>query len=594
MSYLDLPLWKQFLLTCEDHLLGNLILFLWLRVLFHMPSAKQLFKKLPLLLFLAPATAAVNWGMAGILQNVPLMLLLYLLIDLSFTLWSMWVWRRPFRHCLAAVCMAGMMDSSLSVIFTHLLYACFPMMSPEHVTPIMTACLLWLTLPLFHFALSVLWRRLWPQERFCTCLEHAGDPGRTALLLAALAAAFVVLNHMQYGVQPAYLSEYLLVTAVMTILVAALVFHLTMRDRDLKILNLQKDMLDHQQLHAQTLEELQALNGRLYEDILPEHYGESYANPSYAVDCLGESMGQMLSFLCAELRSLIPAVFEQNRSAMVIRMELLLEVYQACLCTAAEEVLPDPEELCKKYPHELSGGMRQRVMIAMAVINHPALLIADEPTTALDVTVQAQIVALLRRLNRELGISMLFISHDLSVVRRLCARAAVEGGVSLQTSKEMEEAYVSRVEQSGTISGLADLNHEMIRGFAQQVAQCKKNPNVSETIQRCCNYIRSHYMEPLGLSDISAALGYADYYLSRKFYKEMGLYLSDYINEVRLGHAKTMLATTNMSLEAISEKLNYSSRNYFSKVFREITGMTPAAFRSQLGKEKEDETAERT
>ncbi len=95
-------------------------------------------------------------------------------------------------------------------------------------------------------------------------------------------------------------------------------------------------------LRQMTLEELQALNGRLYEDILPEHYGESYANPSYAVDCLGESMGQMLSFLCAELRSLIPAVFEQNRSAMVIRMELLLEVYQACLCTAAEEVLPDP------------------------------------------------------------------------------------------------------------------------------------------------------------------------------------------------------------------------------------------------------------
>ena len=151
MSYLDLPLWKQFLLTCEDHLLGNLILFLWLRVLFHTPSAKQLFKKLPLLLFLAPATAAVNWGMAGILQNVPLMLLLYLLIDLSFTFWSMWVWRRPFRHCLAAVCMAGMMDSSLSVIFTHLLYACFPMTSPEHVTPIMTACLLWLTLPLLPF-----------------------------------------------------------------------------------------------------------------------------------------------------------------------------------------------------------------------------------------------------------------------------------------------------------------------------------------------------------------------------------------------------------------------------------------------------------
>lgn len=172
------------------------------------------------------------------------------------------------------------------------------------------------------------------------------------------------------------------------------------------------------------------------------------------------------------------------------------------------------------------------------------------------------------------------VKNNIIIFVSLCARAAVEGGVSLQTSKEMEEAYVSRVEQSGTISGLADLNHEMIRGFAQQVAQCKKNPNVSETIQRCCNYIRSHYMEPLGLSDISAALGYADYYLSRKFYKEMGLYLSDYINEVRLGHAKTMLATTNMSLEAISEKLNYSSRNYFSKVFRKHFGISPSEYRA--------------
>ena len=82
-------------------------------------------------------------------------------------------------------------------------------------------------------------------------------------------------------------------------------------------------------LRRMTLEELQGFNTELYEDILPENYENSYGNPDYAVDCLGESMGQMLSFLYTELRGMIPAVFEQNRFNMVIRMELLLEVYQA-------------------------------------------------------------------------------------------------------------------------------------------------------------------------------------------------------------------------------------------------------------------------
>jgi len=87
--------------------------------------------------------------------------------------------------------------------------------------------------------------------------------------------------------------------------------------------------------------------------------------------------------------------------------------------------LPEPEELCGKYPHELSGGMLQRAMIAAAIVSHPKLLLLDEPTTALDVTIQAQILELLRKLNREYGMSMLFISHNLKVVHRLCGRVAV-------------------------------------------------------------------------------------------------------------------------------------------------------------------------
>lgn len=87
--------------------------------------------------------------------------------------------------------------------------------------------------------------------------------------------------------------------------------------------------------------------------------------------------------------------------------------------------LYDTEKLYNKYPHELSGGMLQRVMIAAAIINRPKLLLADEPTTALDVTVQAQIIELLKKLNHEKGMAILLISHDLSVVRRICTRVAV-------------------------------------------------------------------------------------------------------------------------------------------------------------------------
>lgn len=87
--------------------------------------------------------------------------------------------------------------------------------------------------------------------------------------------------------------------------------------------------------------------------------------------------------------------------------------------------LPEPDLTYKKYPHQLSGGQRQRAMIAAAFINHPKLLILDEPTTALDVTVQAQIIDVLKRLNEKCGVSLLFISHDLRVVRRICRRVAV-------------------------------------------------------------------------------------------------------------------------------------------------------------------------
>ncbi|HOJ87475.1 MAG TPA: ABC transporter ATP-binding protein [Pseudothermotoga sp.] len=87
--------------------------------------------------------------------------------------------------------------------------------------------------------------------------------------------------------------------------------------------------------------------------------------------------------------------------------------------------MQDPESLLSKYPHQLSGGMRQRVMIAMALVCNPKLLIADEATTALDVTIQAQILGLLKKMNQELGLSVLIITHNFGIVAQICDKVAV-------------------------------------------------------------------------------------------------------------------------------------------------------------------------
>ena len=111
-----------------------------------------------------------------------------------------------------------------------------------------------------------------------------------------------------------------------------------------------------------------------------------------------------------------------------------------------EEVLgevrmPDPSGAARAFPHELSGGMQQRVMIAMALAGRPKMLIADEPTTALDVTIQSQVLQLLRQLKQEAGLTVLLITHDLGVVAELCDRVAVMYAGTIVETAPVEELF---------------------------------------------------------------------------------------------------------------------------------------------------------
>jgi peptide/nickel transport system ATP-binding protein len=142
---------------------------------------------------------------------------------------------------------------------------------------------------------------------------------------------------------------------------------------------------------------------------------------------------------------------ERDRAAINNRVRELMERLK----------LPEPEKLAKSYPHQLSGGMCQRVMIALAIICRPRLLIADEPTTALDHNTQEEIIFLLKEINRDFGTSILFISHDLSLVKKLCSRVLV--------------MYSGRILEDGDCQDVfSNPAHEYTRGLLDSIPQGSK------------------------------------------------------------------------------------------------------------------------
>jgi oligopeptide/dipeptide ABC transporter ATP-binding protein len=167
--------------------------------------------------------------------------------------------------------------------------------------------------------------------------------------------------------------------------------------------------------------------------------------------------------------------------------------------------IPDAERRALSYPHELSGGMRQRVMIALATASRPRLLLADEPTTALDVTTQAQILALLMRLRAERGMAVLLVSHDFGVIAQVCDRVAV--------------MYAGHVVETGPIDALySNAQHPYTRALLESVPRLESAgrrtrrpgiagvpPELTEVLPGCVFMPRCRYAQP-SCAEISMAL----------------------------------------------------------------------------------------
>jgi len=169
---------------------------------------------------------------------------------------------------------------------------------------------------------------------------------------------------------------------------------------------------------------------RISGDIL---YGEngtgSRSLPGLDDESMRQLRGSRIAMIFQEpMTALNPVMRVGDQIAETVRAHGSIsksEAWRRAVEAMNDVAIPDAARRARDYPHQLSGGMRQRVMIAMAIVNRPQLLIADEPTTALDVTIQAQILELLAELRRKFGLAMLFISHDLAVVSRVADRVAV-------------------------------------------------------------------------------------------------------------------------------------------------------------------------
>jgi peptide/nickel transport system ATP-binding protein len=241
----------------------------------------------------------------------------------------------------------------------------------------------------------------------------------------------------------------------------------------------------------------------VYGEILFGENGHSRDLANLADESMRKLRGSRIAMIFQEpMTALNPVmrVGDQIAEALLAHSSISKREAAKIAVEAMKQVaIPEPDRRARDYPHQLSGGMRQRITIAMAIVNRPQLLIADEPTTALDVTIQAQILELLAQLRTKFGLAMLFISHDLAVVSQVADRVAVMYAgnlVELGAKRDIFEAAshpytrgllravpnlkTDRAKPLGTIEGTVPPLHAMPSGCAFEprcelrVAECSR------------------------------------------------------------------------------------------------------------------------
>jgi oligopeptide/dipeptide ABC transporter ATP-binding protein len=191
--------------------------------------------------------------------------------------------------------------------------------------------------------------------------------------------------------------------------------------------------------------------------------------PTLDEDVMRQLRGSRIAMIFQEpMTALNPVmrVGEQIAEAVVAHNSISKnDAWQRAVDAMDDVTIPDAARRARDYPHQLSGGMRQRIMIAMAIVNRPQLLIADEPTTALDVTIQAQILELLAQLRTKFGLAMLFISHDLAVVSQIADRVAVMYAGSLVELGEKRDIFQAAAHPytRGLLRAVPDLRTDRAR-----------------------------------------------------------------------------------------------------------------------------------
>lgn len=163
----------------------------------------------------------------------------------------------------------------------------------------------------------------------------------------------------------------------------------------------------------------------------------------------------------------------------------------------------------------------------------------------------------------------------------ISVRAAIDGGVSPEAAYSRGDAYIQDILDSKSISDVAFIGHSMYEDFIHMVRNARMNPHYSRQVQSCCDYIALHIDEKITLSEIASRVGYSDYYLSRKFKEETGASINDYIKNAKIERAKTLLLSTEMSIQDICDTLSFGTRSFFAQTFKDIVGVPPAQYREQ-------------